>query len=98
MESLGKPGKFQVIAFICLCWNNFIVMTNHVAMVFYAAKTNYHCKVDDNNLVPTVIKNNKVQWDGCHVYAGKNTTETTPCTNGWTYYLGDGEVTIISEV
>lgn len=70
-------------------------------MVFYAAKTKYHCKVENGDivkdLVPTVIRNNKRQWDGCHLYAGNNTTETIPCTDGWTYDLEDGEATIISE-
>ena len=73
-------------------------MCNHISMVFYAAKTKYHCNVDNIQLVPTVIKNNEKQWDGCNIYAGNDTTETIPCPDGWIYYLEDGEINIISEV
>lgn len=102
MTSIGQPGRFQTIACAFLCVNVIITTSNHLAMVFYAAKTKYHCKVENGDivkdLVPTVIRNNKRQWDGCHLYAGNNTTETIPCTDGWTYDLEDGEATIISEV
>ena len=98
IKSLGRPGKFQVLAFVLICCNHFIVMCNHMAMAFYAAKTKHHCKVDNIQLVPKVTRNNEEQWEGCHVYAGNNTTETVPCTNGWTYYMEEGEATIISEV
>ena len=105
MTSIGQPGKFQVLICVFLFVNIFISTSNHLAIVFYAAKTKYHCKVEDGgsvkDFVPTLKSNSEKleEWDGCHLYGGANNTNvTTACNNGWTYYLEDGEATIISEV
>lgn len=102
MKSIEKPGKFQMLVYLYLCVNMTIILMNHLAMVFYAPKTKHHCKVDNDksigHLVPIVIRNNERQWEGCRLYAGNNTNDTVPCGHGWTYYLEDGEATIISEV
>ena len=102
IEKIGDPGKFQVVSYFCVIGNRVMSVGIFLAMAFYAAKTKYHCKLGEGqsvaDFVPIVTKNNEKQWDGCHVYAGNNTTTTVPCTNGWTYYLEDNEATIISDV
>jgi hypothetical protein len=101
-NSLGKPGKFQVLFYLYLASNWIYISWNHLGMTFIGAKTKHHCTVanstDVSLLVPLKSKNGKSVWDGCHLFDGYNTSEKIPCPNGWTYDLPEGEATIISEV
>ena len=101
-NSLGKPGKFQVLLYIYLSANWIHISWNHLGMTFIGAKTKHHCKVENSTdvsrLVPMISKNGKIEPDGCHVFDGYNTSKKIPCPNGWTYDLPEGEETIISEV
>jgi hypothetical protein len=102
--NLGDPGKFQMISYFFLVTNMIFAIANHLNVVFYAAKTPHHCKLNMNqtvqDFVPFVRHNLKYeeQLDGCHVYTALNSSETEPCRNGWTYDLKHGEKNIISEV
>jgi hypothetical protein len=101
-NSLGKPGKFQVLLYLYLSTTWVFTCWNHLGMAFMGAKTKHHCTVanstDVSRLVPLIRKNGKSVWDGCHLFDGYNTTEKIPCPNGWTYDLPEGEATITSEV
>jgi hypothetical protein len=101
-NSLGKPGKFQVLLYLYLSANFIHICWNYLGMAFLGAKTKHHCTVanstDVSRLVPLIWKNGKSEWDGCHLFDGYNTSEKIPCPNGWTYDLPAGETTIISEV
>jgi hypothetical protein len=101
-NSLGKPGKFQVLLYLYLSTTWVFTCWNHLGMAFMGAKTKHHCTVanstDVSRLVPWIRKNGKSVWDGCHLFDGYNTTEKIPCPNGWTYDLPEREATIISEV
>ena len=101
-NSLGKPGKFQVLFYLYLAANWIYISWNHLGMTFIGAKTKHHCTVANSSdvslLVPLMSKNGKSVWDGCHLFDGYNTSEKIPCPNGWTYDLPEGEATIISEV
>ena len=101
-NNLGDPGKFQMISYCMLVSNMIFVMTNNLSVVFYAAKTPHHCRLNANetlrDFLPIVRKNNEEQFHGCRVYRAYNSSETIPCPNGWTYNLKHGENTIISEV
>ena len=101
----GNPGKFQMLIFGLIGINFMIMLSNHLTMIFYAAKTEHHCSVSDDqnitdlsDIIPVVVRNNKKEWDGCKLYKNRTTMQTMPCNNGWTYYMDDGERTIISEV
>ena len=101
----GNPGKFQMLIFGLIGINFMIMLSNHLTMIFYAAKTEHHCSVSDgqnitdlSDIIPVVVRNNKKEWDGCKLYKNRTTMQTMPCNNGWTYYMDDGERTIISEV
>ena len=103
--NLGDPGKLQMISYFFLVTNMIFAIANHLNVVFYAAKTPHHCKLNTNqtvqDFVPFVRHMNlkyEEQLDGCHVYTVLNSSETEPCRNGWTYDLKHGEKTIISEV
>ena len=102
INSLGKPGKFQVLFYIYLCANTIYLSWNHLGMTFIGAKTKHHCKVENSTdvdrLVPMISKNGKTEMDGCHLFDGYNTSKKIPCPNGWTYDLPEGEATIISDV
>ena len=102
-NSLGSPGRFQIILYIMLCCNSFFVCWNHLAMAFMAAKTTHHCAVNNVSSIDIVIPlqnkpGAKSEWDGCYIYVNVSAKEKEPCPNGWTYYLKDREATIISEV
>ena len=101
-NSLGKPGKFQILFYLYLAANWIYISWNHLGMTFIGAKTKHHCTVANSSdvslLVPLMSKNGKSVWDGCHLFDGYNTSEKIPCPNGWTYDLPEGEATIISEV
>ena len=101
-NSLGKPGKFQVLLYIYISTSWIYICWNHVGMVFIGAETKHHCAVanstDVSKLVPKTTKNGNSDWDGCNLYDGYNTSKKIPCTHGWTYYLPEREATIISEV
>ena len=100
IEKIGDPGKFQVVSYFCIVGTHSLGLCLLVAMAFFGAKTTYHCELGEGqsvaDFVPVVT--NKRDWDGCHLYAGNNTTTTIPCSGGWTYYLEDNEATIISDV
>lgn len=99
---LGKPGRFQVLLYLYLSANWIYISWNHLGMVFIGAKTKHHCSVENSTdvhlLVPLVKKNGRIQWDGCHLYEGYNTTMKIQCRDGWSYVLPEGEKTIIAEV
>ena len=101
-NSLGKPGKFQVLLYIYLSSTWIYISWNHLGMAIIGAKTKHHCTVanstDVSRLVPLKTKNGKSFWDGCHLFDGYNTSKKISCPNGWTYGLAKGEETIISEV
>ena len=101
-SALGRPGKFQVFMYLYLSANWIYICWNHLGMAYIGARTKHHCSVQNSTevstLVPWVEKNGRKQWDGCHLYAGYNTTKKVACPNGWTYALPQGEQTIISEV
>ena len=100
-NSLGKPGKFQILLYVYLSANWVYISWNHLGMVFIGAKAKHHCTVanstDVTKLVPITTKNGKPAWDGCNLFDGYNTSKKIPCQNGWTYDLPEGEATIISE-
>lgn len=101
-KALGKPGKFQFLLYIVLSMNVVYVSWNHLGMAFLGANTKHHCRVENktdvDHLVPLVNIGGKKQWDGCHLYAGYNTTDMIPCPKGWTYDLTDRESTIVAKV
>ena len=101
-NSLGKPGKFQVLLWLYLSCIWIYTSWNYLALAFIGAKTKHHCTVanstDVSRLVPLETKNGKSEWDGCHLFDGYNTSKKIPCPYGWTYDLPEGEATIISEV
>ena len=98
----GDPGKFQVMIYMLIGINFMIMLSNHLTMIFYAAKTEHHCTVGNgqniSDVIPILLRNNKRQWDGCKLFKNGSAKQTIPCNNGWTYYMDDGERTIISEV
>lgn len=99
LDTLGSPGRLQILSFLCLCMNMCIVMTNHMSSVFYVAKTDYSCKINSNfssPALPLVARPDEVRTDECFVLKGNN-SEKTRCSE-WKYSLPDGEKTIISEV
>ncbi|XP_028417308.1 uncharacterized protein LOC114541706 [Dendronephthya gigantea] len=100
-NSLGKPGKFQVLMYIYLSASWVYISWNHLGMAFIGAKTKHRCAVtnssDITSLVPLIKKRGVTQWDGCHLYDGYNTSKKISCPNGWFYDLPKGEMTIISE-
>ena len=101
-NNLGAPGKFQMISYFMLVTNLIFVLTNNLSMVFYAAKTPHHCRLNSNetlrDFVPIVRRNNEEEFDGCRMYVAYNSSKTQACPNGWTYDLKHGENTIIAEV
>ena len=93
LDTLGKPGKLQSISFVFLCINLWVVMTNHMASVFFTAKTDYSCKLD-RNASSNVLKRGEGRTDNCYVVINNSSEK---CTS-WNYNLPEGETTIISEV
>ena len=95
LETLGQPGKLQSISFFFLCINLWIVMTNHMASVFFAAKTEYSCKVDRNISSQTSpFLSSHDNTDNCYILVNNSSEKCT----AWNYNLPEGETTIISEV
>ena len=97
LNILGKPGKLQSLSFLCLCANLWIVMTNHMASVFFNAKTDHSCKINGNGTSGVrhlVTKSKHAQ--ACYVSLG-NSSDKMKCSE-WTYDLPEGEKTVISEV
>ena len=95
LETLGQPGKLQSISFFFLCINLWIVMTNHMASVFFAAKTEYSCKVDRNITSQTSpFMSSHDNTDNCYILVNNSSEKCT----AWNYNLPEGETTIISEV
>ena len=97
LETLGQPGKLQSISFFFLCVNLWIVMTNHMASVFFAAKTEYSCKVDRNtssHVLPLMSGHGDGRTESCYIFVNNSREKCT----AWNYNLPDGETTIISEV
>lgn len=88
LESLGNPGKLQCLSFLFHCINLWIVMTNHMSSVFFAAKTDYSCKIGLNGSA------SPASTDNCYVTLGNSSVKCTV----WKYNLPDGETTITSEV
>jgi hypothetical protein len=97
LDTLGQPGRLQSISCFCLCVNLWVVMTNHMSSVFFAARTEYSCRLNKNtssHVLPLLTRNGQAKTDECSILINNNTEKCTV----WDYHLPDGETTIISEV
>ncbi|CAB4022626.1 organic cation transporter -like [Paramuricea clavata] len=95
LDTLGQPGRLQSISCFCLFVNLWVVMTNHMSSVFFAAKTEYSCidKNTSSHVLPLLSRNGQAETDECSILINNNTEKCTV----WDYHLPDGETTIISE-
>jgi hypothetical protein len=103
MKAIGNPGRFQVLIFALTSINLMIMLPTHFTSIFFAAKTEHRCSVAGgvrnlSDVIPIVVRNSERQWDGCTLFKNGSNSQRIPCDNGWTYYMEDGESTIISEV
>ncbi|XP_028406659.1 organic cation transporter protein-like [Dendronephthya gigantea] len=95
LNILGKPGKLQSLSFLCLCANIWIVMMNHMASVFFNAKTDHWCKINGNGSFGEHLVTKSEDIHACYVSIGNN-SDKAKCSE-WTYDLPEGEKTVVSE-
>jgi hypothetical protein len=112
IETLGKPGKYQLGLFFLLACNYFPIVFNIVIMAFFGFTPKHSCvsdtygslSGDNNSAISYVNRSGKAEFGACvsTYYLTSGVNKTVTCSNDpgshYEYKTEELKATIVSEV